>query len=99
MVGAAAALSRALHASHRKWPSLMERLLAEVTERRVRRRDNSLRVLEKAMLDYLDRLKNPKGFVWTTGWKLVEKPESRFLTVMAQTHACNYTDLQNRECE
>ncbi len=48
------------------WLNLVERLFAEVTERCVRR------VLEKAMLDYLDqRNENPKPFVWTADADLI----------------------------
>src|ERR1700739_3530172 len=49
------------------WLNLVERLFAEMTERCVRRGSHTaVRVLEKAMLDYLDRRnQNPKPFVWT----------------------------------
>jgi transposase len=49
------------------WLNLVERLFAEVTERCVRRGSHTtVRVLEKAMLDYLDqRNENPKPFIWT----------------------------------
>ena len=49
------------------WLNLVERLFAEVTERCVRRGSpTAVRVLEKAMLDYLDqRNRKPKPFVWT----------------------------------
>jgi hypothetical protein len=46
------------------WLNLVERLFAEVTERCVRRGSHSaVRVLEKAMLDYLNqRNQHPKPF-------------------------------------
>jgi transposase len=49
------------------WLNLVERLFAEVTVRCVRRGSHTaVRLLEKAMLDYLDqRNENPKPFVWT----------------------------------
>ncbi len=49
------------------WLNLVERLFAEVTDRCVRRGSHTaVRVLEKAMLDYLDhRNENPEPFVWT----------------------------------
>ena len=55
------------------WLNLVERLFAEVTERCVRRGSHtSVRVLEKAMLDYLDqRNQNPKPFVWTADADLI----------------------------
>src|ERR1051326_3014890 len=55
------------------WLNLVERLFAEVTERCVRRGShNAVRVLEKAMLDYLDqRNENPKPFVWTADADLI----------------------------
>jgi transposase len=56
-----------------RWLNLVERLLAEVTERCVRRGSHTaVRVLEKAMLDYLDqRNENPKPFVWTADVDLI----------------------------
>jgi hypothetical protein len=50
------------------WLNLVERLFAELTERCVRRGSHTaVRVLEKAMLDYLDqRNRNPKPFVSAT---------------------------------
>jgi transposase len=55
------------------WLNLVERLFAEVTERCVRRGSHTaVRVLEKAMLDYLDqRNRNPKPFVWTADADLI----------------------------
>src|SRR3954453_20120896 len=55
------------------WLNLVERLLAEVTERCVRRGSHtSVRVLEKAMLTYLDkRNQNPKPFIWTADADLI----------------------------
>src|ERR1043165_3694374 len=55
------------------WLNLVERLFAEVTELCVRRGShNAVRVLEKAMLDYLDqRNENPKPFVWTADADLI----------------------------
>lgn len=55
------------------WLNLVERLFAEVTERCVRRGSHtSVRVLEKAMLDYLDRRnRNPKPFIWTATADLI----------------------------
>jgi transposase len=55
------------------WLNLVERLFAEVTERCVRRSSHTaVRVLEKAMLDYLDqRNENPKPFVWTADADLI----------------------------
>jgi transposase len=52
---------------------MVERLFAEVTERCVRRGSHTaVRVLEKAMLDYLDRRnENPKPFVWTADADLI----------------------------
>ena len=55
------------------WLNLVERLFAEVTERCVRRGSHTaVRVLEKAMLDYLDqRNENPKPFVWIADADLI----------------------------
>jgi transposase len=55
------------------WLNLVERLFAEVTERCVRRGSHTaVRVLEKAMLDYLDqRNENPTPFVWTADADLI----------------------------
>jgi len=55
------------------WLNLVERLFAEVTERCVRRGSHTgVRVLEKAMLDYLDqRNENPKPFIWTADADLI----------------------------
>ena len=55
------------------WLNLVERLFAEVTERCVRRGSHtSVRVLEKAMLNYLDkRNQNPRPFVWTADADLI----------------------------
>ena len=55
------------------WLNLVERLFAEVSERCVRRGSHTaVRVLEKAMLDYLDRRnRNPKPFVWTADADLI----------------------------
>src|SRR5215467_1419742 len=55
------------------WLNLVERLFAEVTERCVRRGSyTGVRVLEKAMLDYLDqRNENPKPFIWTADADLI----------------------------
>jgi len=55
------------------WLNLVERLFSEVTERCVRRGSHTaVRVLEKAMLDYLDqRNENPKPFVWTADADLI----------------------------
>jgi len=49
------------------WLNLAERLFAEVTERCVRRGSHTaVRVLEKAMLDYLNqRNQHPQPFTWT----------------------------------
>ena len=59
----------------------MERLFAEVTERCVRRGSHTaVRVLEKAMLDYLDqRNRNPKPFVWTADADLILGKVERLL--------------------
>ena len=55
------------------WLNLVERLFAEVTERCVRRGSHTaVRLLEKAMLAYLDqRNENPKPFVWTADADLI----------------------------
>jgi len=55
------------------WLNLVERLFAEVTERCVRRGSHtSVRVLEKAMLDYLDRRnEHPRPFLWTADADLI----------------------------
>src|SRR5258706_1357725 len=55
------------------WLNLVERLFAEVTERCVRRGSHSaVRVLEKAMLQYLDhRNENPTPFAWTADADLI----------------------------
>ena len=55
------------------WLNLVERLFAEVTERCVRRGSHTaVRLLEKAMLDYLDRRnQNPKPFTWTADADLI----------------------------
>ena len=55
------------------WLNLVERLFAEVTERCVRRGSHTtVRSLEKAMLEYLDRRnRDPKPFVWTADADLV----------------------------
>jgi hypothetical protein len=55
------------------WLNLVERLFAEVTERCVRRGSHtSVRVLERAMLDYLDqRNESPKPFVWIADADLI----------------------------
>jgi transposase len=55
------------------WLNLVERLFAEVTDRCVRRASHTtVRSLEKAMLDYLDRRNNePKPFVWTADADLI----------------------------
>src|ERR1700675_1982644 len=55
------------------WLNLVERLFAEVTERCVRRGSHTaVRVLEKAMLGYLDqRNRNPKPFIWTADADLI----------------------------
>lgn len=55
------------------WLNLVERLFAEVTERCVRRGSHTaVRVLEQAMLDYLDqRNENPKPFTWTADADLI----------------------------
>ena len=55
------------------WLNLVERLFAEVTQRCVRRGSHtSVRSLEKAMLDYLDkRNMHPKPFVWTADADLI----------------------------
>lgn len=49
------------------WLNLVERLFAEVTQRCVRRGSHtSVRALEKALVEYLDkRNRDPKPFVWT----------------------------------
>jgi hypothetical protein len=51
----------------------VERLFAEVTERCVRRGSHTdVRVLEKAMLDYLNqRNQHPKPFTWTADADLI----------------------------
>jgi hypothetical protein len=51
----------------------VERLFAEVTERCVRRGSHTaVRVLEKAMLDYLNqRNQHPKSFTWTADPDLI----------------------------
>jgi transposase len=55
------------------WLNLVERLFAEVTERCVRRGSHTaVRVLEKAMLDYLNqRNQHPKPFIWTADADLI----------------------------
>ena len=55
------------------WLNLVERLFAEVTERCVRRGSHtSIKSLEKAMLDYLDkRNEHPKPFVWKADADLI----------------------------
>ncbi len=55
------------------WLNLVERLFAEVTERCVRRGSHTaVRMLEHAMLNYLDhRNKNPKPFLWTADADLI----------------------------
>jgi transposase len=55
------------------WLNLVERLFAEVTERCVRRGSHTaVRVLEKAMLDYLNqRNQHPKPFTWTADADLI----------------------------
>jgi transposase len=55
------------------WLNLVERLFAEVTERCVRRGSHTaVRVLEKAMLDYLDhRNRHPQPFIWTANADLI----------------------------
>ena len=55
------------------WLNLVERLFAELTGRCVRRGSHtSVRMLEKAMLDYLDRRnRKPKPFVWTASADLI----------------------------
>jgi transposase len=55
------------------WLNLVERLFAEISERCVRRGSHtSVRALEKAMLNYLDkRNKDPKPFVWTADADLI----------------------------
>ena len=73
MVGAASALPGSFHADQWKLVDLVERLFAELTERCVRRGSyTSVRKLEKAMLDYLDRRnRKPKPFVWTAGADMI----------------------------
>jgi transposase len=55
------------------WLNLVERLFAEVTERCVRRGSHSaVRVLEQAMLQYLERRNgNPTPFIWTADADLI----------------------------
>ena len=55
------------------WLNLVERLFAELSGRCVRRGSHkSVRALEKAMLDYLDRRhRKPKPFVWTASADLI----------------------------
>jgi transposase len=55
------------------WLNLVERLFAEVTERCVRRGSHTaVGMLEKALLDYLDRRnENPKPFIWTADADLI----------------------------
>jgi len=55
------------------WLNLVERLFAELTERCVRRGSHTaVRVLEKAMLDYLNqRNQHPKPFIWTADADLI----------------------------
>jgi transposase len=55
------------------WLNLVERLFAEVTARCVRRGShNSVQVLERAMLDYLEkRNRKPKPFVWKADADLI----------------------------
>jgi hypothetical protein len=55
------------------WLNLVERLFAEATERCVRRGSHTtVRSLEKAMLEYLDkRNRDPKPFVWTADADLI----------------------------
>jgi len=55
------------------WLNLVERLFAEVTERCVRRGSHTaVTMLEKAMLDYLDRRnEHPRPFVWTADADLI----------------------------
>ena len=67
------------------WLNLVERLLAELTERCVRRgRRTAVRHLEKAMLDYLDqRNRAPKPFVWRAEADLnPRKVETSLLTIL-----------------
>ena len=71
------------------WLNLVERLFAEVTERCVRRGSHTaVRVLEKAMLDYLDqRNRNPKPFVWTADANLIlGKVERLFKRISRSGH-------------
>ncbi|MFL6417118.1 MAG: IS630 family transposase [Bryobacteraceae bacterium] len=62
------------------WLNLVERLFAELTERCVRRGSHTaIRVLENAMLDYLDRRnENPKPFLWTADADLILGKVARF---------------------
>ena len=62
------------------WLNLVERLFAEVTERCIRRGSHTaVRVLEKAMLAYLDqRNRDPKPFVWTADADLILGKVERF---------------------
>jgi transposase len=55
------------------WLNLVERLFAEITDRCVRRGSHTaVAMLEKAMLDYLDRRnEDPKPFVWTADADLI----------------------------
>jgi hypothetical protein len=55
------------------WLNLVERLFAEVTERCVRPGSHTaVRMLEEAMLNYLDRRNgNPKPFIWTADADLI----------------------------
>jgi hypothetical protein len=58
------------------WLNLVERHFAELTERCVRRGSHTaVRLLEKAMLDYLDqRNRNPEPFVWTADADFENQP-------------------------
>ena len=74
------------------WLNLVERLFAEVTERCVRRGSHtSVRVLEKAMLDYLDRRnEHPRPFLWTADADLILGKVSDFANeFLARDTSCS----------
>jgi transposase len=65
------------------WINLVERLFAEMTERRIRRGSfNSTRELETALRQYVDaRNVNPKPFVWTADADLILGKSRRYLSI------------------
>jgi hypothetical protein len=65
------------------WLNVVERLFAEVTERCVRRDSHtSIRLLQKAMLDYLDaRNEHPRPFVWTADAETYHRTQSTMISL------------------